>query len=107
MSEQALSMPANTSASAAPSLGVSLPGSTRQSICFAKTLLEKEMDARVKPAHDGAARTSIFDLHDIGPLLAQIENVTDERALIPYRQACVGRGNLRLAHQKEVDVVGG
>jgi hypothetical protein len=76
-------MPANTNASARAARGVSLPDLTRESICFAKTLLEKEMDARVKPAHDGAARTSILDLHDIGPLLAQIENVADERALMP------------------------
>src|SRR5438067_11310839 len=102
MSEQALSMPATTRANASATLGVSLPGLTRQSICFAK----KEMDARVQLAHDVAARASVLDLHDIGTLLAQIENVTDERALMPYRQACVGRRNLRLAHQKEVDVIG-
>jgi hypothetical protein len=30
---------------------MSLPGSTRQSICFEKALAKK-MDARVKPGHD-------------------------------------------------------
>src|SRR5712691_1847436 len=34
-------------------LGASLPGLTRQSIFFAKSLLSKWMDARVKPGHDG------------------------------------------------------
>jgi hypothetical protein len=32
--------------------GPSLPGLTRQSIFFVKTLLAKLMDARVKPAYD-------------------------------------------------------
>jgi len=34
-------------------LGASLPGLTRQSIFFAKSLPAKRMDARVKPGHDG------------------------------------------------------
>jgi hypothetical protein len=33
----------------------SLPGLTRQSTTFGKCILRQEMDARVKPAHDGAA----------------------------------------------------
>jgi len=32
----------------------SLPGLTRQSIVFEKSFLRRKMDARVKPAHDGA-----------------------------------------------------
>src|SRR6266851_10010483 len=39
---------------------LSLPGLTRQSIFFAKPLLAKWMDARVKPGHDG--RLSAGDL---------------------------------------------
>ena len=35
----------------------SLPGLTRQSITFAKTLLTKRMDARVKPAHDDLGKS--------------------------------------------------
>src|SRR5262249_55015774 len=41
------------------SLSLSLPGLTRQSINLRKDFLQKGMDARIKPAHDG----SIIALH--------------------------------------------
>jgi hypothetical protein len=33
----------------------SLPGLTRQSILFSKTIVAKKMDARVRPAHDAVS----------------------------------------------------
>jgi hypothetical protein len=39
-------------------LAPSLPGLTRQSIVLCKKFLHKEMDARVKPAHDDAMATA-------------------------------------------------
>src|SRR5436189_2324028 len=48
---------------------------------------------------------SVLDLDDIGPSLAHIENVTDERLLVAEREPHVRRSDLGLAHQEEVDVV--
>jgi ATP-dependent exoDNAse (exonuclease V) beta subunit len=55
-----------------PDAHASLPGLTRQSISSAKTLLPKKMNARVKPAHDGAQKPSAAMLRD-----AEAECVAD------------------------------
>src|SRR5947207_4516988 len=48
----------------------------------------------------------IFADDDIDPsLFWQIENVADERLLMPQREASIDRRNLRLAHQKQVGIV--
>src|SRR5215475_23718 len=46
---------ADLRASFVPSLRSSLPGSTRQSISFAKNFLRRRMDPRVKPGGDAAS----------------------------------------------------
>src|SRR5436309_14411538 len=52
-------------------------------------------------------RPSILDLHDIGALLTQVENVADEATLVTDCKSRVGWRHLCLAHEKEVDVVRG
>src|SRR5437879_2120188 len=51
------------------------------------------------------SRISILDLNDIGPLLAHIQHVTDELLLVTGRHPYLGRRDLVLAHEEEVDVV--
>src|SRR5262245_33775231 len=49
---------------------------------------------------------SILDLDDIGALLAYIENVTDKPPLVAGCEPRIGRRDLVLAHQEEIEVVG-
>src|SRR5436309_6702162 len=51
--------------------------------------------------------SSILDLNDVGAFLAHIEDVTDERALMPDCKSCIRGRNLGLAHEEEIDVIGG
>src|SRR4051794_25535402 len=50
---------------------------------------------------------SVLDLDDIGPLLAHIQHVTDELLLVTDCKPHLGRRDLVLAHEEEVDVVRG
>src|SRR5260370_14165823 len=49
--------------------------------------------------------TLVLDLDDIGPLLTHIQHVTDEWPLVTGCKPHLGRRDLRLAHQEEIDIV--